>query len=404
MNINPAAITCASSEKNDRGNIQEESIDVKIGKANNLKKAMNAASKQILESKERKMEAEVEQMEEEVAKHAQRYVVEQEANIVIPSAKTHQLEQCDLKTERSLELRRKQQSLQELQSQIHDSVNLLSDATRHSDSLLKYFSKVEIDLSSLEEIESKASEMRELFRSVLQKHIDMKLRISEQQKQIELLSTQRSQNRITIVQAQTEFNRLTAELRSQANEIELRDIEIAKHKDDKSAIMDQNNVLVDQNSVAGTDIDSLNDKLNSHKLRIEEQDKLLSKNTQQIDALTDKNERGQVETKDLHTRYTNLNMKFLNLQVQLEEFDHVHDTERKDFEEKQRHAEVRIVKLETKIGVQNKQLLKSEEKIAALIYDLEKVQSYRKRTKTIDKVSVPYAVHSKVEASVAAHN
>ncbi len=397
------AATVSKLVRKNQSNIDGDSVDTKNSKENQLKNAMNAADKRLSESKERQLEAEVEQMEEAIATQVQKSMVEQESKITNSSANTQQLNQDELKTERSLELRRKHQSLHEMRSQIQNSVSLLGDATRHSDSLLKYFAKVEIDLAHLEEIESKATKMRELFTCVSKKHVDMKLRISEQQKQIELLNTQKSQNRSTIAEAQTEFSRLIAELRSQAHDIEQRDVEIAKHKDDKSALKEKNNVLLDQNSVADADIESLKDKLGSHKLQIKEQDKLLSKNAQQIDALTSENEQGQLETKDLQTRFTNLNIEFVNLQMQFEESDHTYDSERKGFEEKQRHADARIAKLETKIGVLNKQLIKSEEKIATLIFDLEKAQSYRKNNKINANKRAPYIIHPKKELNITAH-
>ena len=381
-----------------------ENMNAIPDKQSRLQDAMKATDDLIQNSDEGKQEAEIGMMVEALTDQAEKQVSK---NVIVeekPSGIYKSADGEELKTERSLELHRKHQSLHDIRTQMHESMSLLNDACMQSDLLLDFMGKAEIDLIHLEEVEAKSEKMGDLILCVSRRHTEMKLKISKQQKQLELLNLQKSKYRNTIDQARTEINRLSAACKSQANDIEVRDADIAKHKDDKTALNEQVKLLLEQAAIDNTEAKVLEQKLNSQQLQIEKQDKLLNKYAQQISVLGNENDQVSAENKDLQTRFTALNTKFTSLQTQMEEADFASVSERDGLEENLRHGDARIISLENNVAVLNKQLVISEEKIATMNHEFARVKIIGEKRISKEIPLPPIATTDQMEVVVATMN
>lgn len=295
---------------------------------------------------------------------------------VDPGAKLKAPDQ-NTESERALCLRRKQQTLSEMTSHIRKSSELLSAVAKQSDQLAAYFTKSEVDLSHFELIEARSARAQQLIVAISARHKEMKLALVGQREQIDLLQALKNKNRDTIERALGEINRLNADVTNLQSDNKQQNFDIGKLTDDKNALIEKVDQLTALDSENKALLAETRQNLAAFQLQAKEQERLIAGQTGMIHSLTEERDSGLVEIKDLQTAQKNLLKKLTDAQVRIDEINHGSEIATKDFEQKLRHRDSRVLKLETENEVLNRQLIKTEERLADLSHQIRQKKVLR---------------------------
>ncbi len=300
------------------------------------------------------------------------------------------------KSERVLELQRKQTAMQDIHLQMRQGSAMLETLVKKSEQISDYLSKAEIELCRLEDVETRYKKLHLASETLAKEHRELKSRLEEKYKQVNLLEGQKHKTRDMLDKAQLEINRLVEQSKAQTAEMHSQDIVLSKLKDENLSVNEKNNVLGHELAELTKQNKKLQSKLEASYNELAENDKAISKSNMKIEALTRENEQTAIDSLDIQARYASLNEKYAEGKSLLEEVKYELSSERSSFDEKLRLKDTRIMKMERKIEVLTRQVSLTEQMVTdindektAKLGDrlLEMKQPYCKNPSTKNKAS-----------------
>ena len=267
------------------------------------------------------------------------------------------------KSERVLELHRKQTAMQDIHLQMQQGSAMLEMLVKKSETIADYLSKAEIELGRLEDVETKYTKLHSASEMLAKEHRELKSKLEEKYKQVNLLEGQKHKTRDMLDKAQLEINRLTEQSKAQAAEMHSQDIVLSKLKDENLNSSEKNNALSHELVELTKQNNDLQIKLDENQNQLVENEKALSKSNLKIDTLTRENEKTAIESLDIQARYTSLNGKYAETKSLLEEVKYELSSDRASFDEKLRLKDARIMKMERRIEVLTRQVSLTEQMV-----------------------------------------
>lgn len=146
-------------------------------------------------------------------------------------------------SERILELQRKQQDMQGIHQQVQQSSSMLETLVKQSEQMSNYLSKTEIEISRLEDVETRYTNLYSASELLAKEHRELKSKLEEKYKQVNLLEGQKHKNRDMLDKAQLEINRLVEENNSQTADMHSQEILVSKLRDENLSVIEKNNIL-----------------------------------------------------------------------------------------------------------------------------------------------------------------
>ena len=99
----------------------------------------------------------------------------------------------DEKSERVLELQRKQVAMQDMHQQMQQGSSMLETLVKKSEQISDYLSKAEIELSRLEDVEVRYAKLHSASETLAKEHRELKSKLEEKYKQVNLLERAKAQ-------------------------------------------------------------------------------------------------------------------------------------------------------------------------------------------------------------------
>ena len=310
----------------------------------------------------------------------------------------------DEKSERVLELQRKQAAMQDIHLQMQQGSSMLETLVKKSEQISDYLSKAEIELGRLEDVEARYAKLHSASETLAKEHRELKSKLEEKYKQVNLLEGQKHKNRDMLDKAQLEINRLNEQSKAQTAEMHSQEIVLSKLKDENLNVKEKNSILSHDLSEQSKLNDQMQEKLDANLNEIAELEKTLSKSNLKIDTLTRENEQTSIDMLDIQARYATLNDKYAETVSTLEEVKYELDSERSSFDEKLRLKDARIMKMERKIEVLTRQVSLTEQLVTDISSDDDKSAKLNNKLKEMKQpyCSSPKA-KSKTKGAAAAH-
>jgi len=347
-------------------------------KKDNLKKAIVAAEKKQATSEMIKDLAITQELENQMARDMAKEIdmefnLGAETSSLTPSSvdiegKTIPAgsENKEGKSKLVLELNRKQTAMQDIHLQMQQGAGLLDTLVKQSEHISDFLFKSEIELTRLQNIEAKYTKLCSASEVLAKEHRELKSKMEEKYKQVNLLEGQKHKTRDMLDKAQLEINRLAEQGNSQSAELHSQEIVLSKLRDENQSVEERNSILTHELAETRKQNKDLQVKLDDVQNELSTMEKSLCKANMKVDTLTRENEQTAVDILDIQARYTSLNDRHAETMSTLEEVRYELDSERGSFDEKLRLKDARIMKMERKIEVLTRQVSLTEQMIGDL--------------------------------------
>jgi len=347
-------------------------------KKDNLKKAIVAAEKKQATSEMIKDLAITQELENQMARDMAKEI-DMEFNLGFEKSSSNPLsvdidgktilgegENKEGKSKLVLELNRKQSAMQDIYLQMQQGASLLDTLVKQSEHISDFLFKSEIELTRLQTVEAKYAKLCSASEVLAKEHRELKSKLEEKYKQVNLLEGQKHKTRDMLDKAQLEINRLTEQGNAQSAEIHSQEIILSKLRDENQSIEERNSILAHELAETRKQNKDLQVKLDDAQNDLSTMEKSLSKANMKVDTVTRENEQTAVDILDIQARYTSLNDRHAETMSTLEEVRYELDSERSSFDEKLRLKDARIMKMERKIEVLTRQVSLTEQMIGEL--------------------------------------
>ena len=302
----------------------------------------------------------------------------------------------DEKSENVLELQRKQDAMQSMHLEMQQGAATLEALAKKSEQLTEYLIKSEVELGRLEDIEKRYVNLHKASEALAKEHRELKLKLEEKYKQVNLLEGQKHKTRDILDKSQLEINRLSEQNKAQAADMNSQDIIIAKLKDENLNSTEQNGLFKHEIAELNKQNSNLQNKIELIQNEYGENEKLLSKANLKIDTLSRENEQTAIESLDIQARHASLNEKYAETASSLEEVKYELSSERSSFDEKLRLKDARIMKMERKIEVLTRQVSLTEQMVSEITD--EKTSSLSNKLKEMKQ---PYCKNQKANGKTS---
>lgn len=363
-----------------RSATQQKNDGSKVSKKNALKAAIKAADKRLETSEKIEALAIAEELESQMTRDIAKEIdIEFNLN---GSKDNKKPESVDLngkpltsntlksgveeKSEHLLELQRKQDAMQYIHLQMQQGVTTLDALAKKSEQISNYLAKSEIELSRLEDVEKRYAKLHSASENLAKEHRELKAKMEEKYKQVNLLEGQKNKTRDMLDKAQLEINRLTEQSNAKSADMNSQDIMLSKLKDENLSIKEKNGLLAHEISELDKQNQDLQKTLDANQNELTDAEKQLSKANLKIDTLTRENEQTAIDSLDIQARYASLNEKYAESASLLEEVKYELDSERSSFDEKLRLKDARIMKMERKIEILTRQISITEQMVTEI--------------------------------------
>lgn len=187
------------------------------------------------------------------------------------------------KSERVLELQRKQLAMQDVHHQMQQGSAMLDTLVKKSEQISDYLSKAEIELGRLEDVEVRYAKLHSASETLAKEHRELKSKLEEKYKQVNLLEGQKHKNRDMLDKAQLEINRLNEQSKAQTAEMHSQEIVLSKLKDENLNVNEKNSILSHDIGEQTKQQEHLQEKLDANLNELADVEKALSKSNLKIE-------------------------------------------------------------------------------------------------------------------------
>lgn len=272
---------------------------------------------------------------------------------------------------RILELRHRQRSCREMRQLINKSLKTLTEIGEGTDTVLDYLLNSEPELAHFELLESQHAKLREMSIQLAERSIDLKARLANQEHEIEILEALKKRMRGIIERSKTEIARINEKREEQISSMAAREITINRLGQEKNLLREKNLHLEARCKDAEAELENKYRDIEASREKISMLQNQLKIHEKQTENLIEERDQFLQKARSIMTDYDELQRSHRETLSKLEESVHSEEALRKEYEEKLKIKDARILKLESSNGVLSNQVLISGEVIASLNAKLE---------------------------------
>lgn len=274
-------------------------------------------------------------------------------------------------TARIMELHHRQKSCQDMRRLIDKSLKTLSDIGEGTDVVLDFLLKAEPDITHLEQVESQHSNLREMSIQLAERSMDLKARLARQEHEIEILEALKKRMRGIIERNKSEIARINETKEELSSNVVARDILTNRLTQDKNLLKEKNLHLDARCRDAEAELETKTREMDTAREKISTTHNQLKVHEKQIESLIEERDQYLQKARSILSDYEELERSHRETVAKLEECIHSEEATRREYEEKLKNKDARILKLESSNGVLSNQVLISGEVIASLNSRLE---------------------------------
>ena len=262
-----------------------------------------------------------------------------------------ELTSSERSSSRILEIRSRQRACSDIGEKVRENADMLSNIASQADCMKAYLEKTELDLSHMEELESKLARLSSKSVELANKTKEMKATISEQKKQLSSLETQRIADRDTMDEMNSEIARVLDKNAAHETSIDDLNAALAELQNEKLGLLERIDAHNAERGRYQAECSDVKAELREAQEMIQHRDMEIAQKELVMADLNELNELNTVCIADAEVRCVALESNNMDLKARISQNLVEIESARRDFEERLRLKDMRVVEFESKFGI-----------------------------------------------------